>query len=498
MLELIDLNQRISKKDYEQWYPQLEIELGSCQRAAREVGLPSIWVFEGWHAAGKGLLINRLTQALDPRGFRVHLMTSPNPEESRRPWLWRYWMKLPAAGEIAIFDHSWYSRVLGERIGGEVSEKEVLRAYSQILEFERQLTSAGVLIHKFWLHVDAQEQRKRFRKLKKDAATAWKVTKGYWEQNRNYDRWIQAVEETLARTNTPDAPWTIVEATHAKYARVKIFRTLSQRMREAVAARQDVPPAKGTPMPAPSSNALVRPTVLDRVDLTRSLTREEYERELRTLRSRLYDLEHLAYQAKIPIVIAYEGWDAAGKGGNIKRLTRGLDPRGYQVVPIGPPSDEERLHHYLWRFWRHIPKTGHITIFDRSWYGRVLVERVEGFCTEGEWRRAFSEINEFEHQLVDSGTVIVKFWLHIDQTEQLRRFQERANTPSKQWKITDEDWRNREKWPQYEVAVVDMLERTSTVHAPWTILEANCKLYARIKALKTVADAIESAIHSRR
>lgn len=498
MLELIDLNQRLSRKDYDLWYPQLETELGNCQRAARKAGLPMIWVFEGWHAAGKGVLINRLTQTLDPRGFRVHLVTRPTAEESRRPWLWRYWMNLPSSGEIVIFDHSWYYRVLEERLRGDITELESARAYAEILEFERQLTAGGTLIHKFWLHVDAKEQRKRFRRLRKDPATAWKVTRDYWRQNRDYERWVQAVEETLACTNTADAPWTIIEATQAKFARVKVFRTLTQRVRDALAAGRDTPPATAAPAPVPEANALVRPTILDRVDLTLSLTREEYERKLRHLRSRLYHLEHQAYLARIPVVIAYEGWDAAGKGGNIKRLTRGLDPRGYQVVPIGPPTDEERRHHYLWRFWRHIPKTGHITIFDRSWYGRVLVERVEGFCAEREWKRAFSEINEFEHQLADFGTVIVKFWLHIDQEEQLRRFQERVNTPSKQWKITEEDWRNREKWAQYELAVVEMLERTSTIYAPWTILEANCKLYARIKALQTVADAIDAAIKKRK
>ena len=234
--------------------------------------------------------------------------------------------------------------------------------------------------------------------------------------------------------------------------------------------------------------------VLDRIDLSCSLDRDAYLAELAELQRRLYRLEHKMYVARIPMVIAYEGWDAAGKGGNIRRLTGGMDPRGYEVIPIAAPTQEELAHHYLWRFWRNVPKAGHIAIFDRTWYGRVLVERVEGFSSEEQWKRAYQEINEFERQLAEFGTVIVKFWLHISQEEQLRRFEARQTTPGKCWKLCDEDWRNRKKWPQYELAVLEMLERTSTTFAPWTIVEANDKHYARIKALRTVVNALEGAL----
>jgi polyphosphate kinase 2 (PPK2 family) len=247
---------------------------------------------------------------------------------------------------------------------------------------------------------------------------------------------------------------------------------------------------KASPQPRPAS----KKTILDRVDLKLSLSRPKYERELGQLQRRLFELEHRLYAARIPAVIVYEGWDAAGKGGNIRRLAQGLDPRGYEVIPVAAPTPDELAHHYLWRFWRKLPKAGHIAIFDRSWYGRVLVERVEGFCSEAAWQRAYQEINEFERQLADFGTVLVKFWLHIDRDEQLRRFKDRQKNRFKQWKITDEDWRNREKWGSTEVAVIDMLQRTSTSYAPWTILEANCKLHARIKALRTVAEALERAL----
>ena len=194
------------------------------------------------------------------------------------------------------------------------------------------------------------------------------------------------------------------------------------------------------------------------------------------------------------MVAVFEGWDAGGKGGAIRRLTRGLDARDYRVVPIAAPTEDERAHHYLWRFWRYLPRRGRITIFDRSWYGRVLVERVEGFAAEDEWRRAYSEINDFEAQLTDFGTVLLKFWLHITPDEQLRRFEERQGIGYKQWKITDEDWRNREKWALYESAVQDMVERTSTSAAPWTLVEGNSKRYARLKVLRTVCDALEAAL----
>jgi polyphosphate kinase 2 (PPK2 family) len=544
MLELIDLDQSVSKETYQRVFPGMEIRLGECQRAARAAGVPVVIVFEGWDAAGKGTLINRLTQALDPRGFQVHPTGAPDKAERLRPWMWRFWTALPAAGSFAIFDRSWYGRVLLERIAGLTPKRQWKRAYEEIQQFERQLADDGTVIVKFWLHIGKREQRQRFKRLEDDPATAWKVGKDEWKRHRQYERWLEAVEEMLQRTSTAYAPWTVVEATHGRFARVKVFETVIQAVEQQLqrlggsgnssaseAEQEDAPStggpadqrdqrcasvpvgarcpaARGTPpvgwkgkpaaepqpMPEPAELAASRQTILDRVDLSLSLPRDEYEQQLAQLQERLFRLEHELYVARLPAVIVYQGWDAAGKGGTIKRLTRGLDPRGYRVVPVGPPTAEEKAHHYLWRFWKNVPKAGHITIFDRSWYGRVMVERVEGLCTEDQWQRAFREINEFEHQLADFGTALVKFWLQIDRDEQLRRFQAREQTPYKRWKITAEDWRNREKWEQYEVAVVEMLERTSTTYAPWTILEANCKLYARIKALRTVAEALQSAL----
>ncbi len=448
-------------------------------------------MFEGLEAAGKGTAINQLMLPLDPRGFKVHPIHPPNEEEAMRPFLIRFWNKLPGRGRVAIFDRSWYNRVLGGRIDKQVPRKAWERAFEEILAFERQLTDDGAVIVKFWLHISRKEQRKRFRAIEKNPSLSWKVGKEDWKQHEQYGKYIRAAEEMMERTNTAAAPWVVVEGHDKQYALVKIFETLVETWSAAVERKKaQKAPGKGTFTQLPGRNV----TVLSGLDLSKKCGKEEYDKQIDECQERLRDLEHEIYVRRIPVVICYEGCDAAGKGGNIKRLTEKLDPRGYEVIPIAAPTKEELDHHYLWRFARAIPKAGHITIFDRTWYGRVLVERIEGFCSTEAWQRAYREINEFEAHLANYGTVIVKFWLHIDQDEQMRRFKDRQETPWKQWKITDEDWRNREKWPQYEVAINDMLANCSTSYAPWTIIEANDKYFARLKALKTVISAIEAKL----
>jgi len=494
MLEHIDLSKNISKAAYKEIFPEMEARMGALQRDAREAGVPVILVLEGWDAAGKGRLINRVTQVLDPRGVEVHAISAPNEVERFYPWLWRFWNSIPANGRFAVFDRSWYGRVLVERMEGLIDEAEWREAYEEIDQFERQLADAGVVIVKFWLHISRKEQKSRLKALEEDPALSFKAGKEEWRQNKDYNRWLVAVEEMMERTSTACAPWHVIEATQNRFARVKVFETVLGSLQQEVDRRAALPKTKPAPMPEPPDSPTMQRTILDQIDLDSSLERDEYGKQLDELQERLLALEHRLFLARVPALIVYEGQDAAGKGGNIRRLTQGLDPRGYEVVPIAAPNDEEKARHYLWRFWREVPKAGHIAIFDRSWYGRVLVERVEGFCADEEWKRAFREINEFERQLADFGTVIVKFWLQIDREEQLRRFESRQENAFKQWKITDEDWRNREKWDRYKVAVVDMLQKTSTTYAPWTILEANCKLHARIKALRTVADALERGL----
>ncbi|HUS90411.1 MAG TPA: polyphosphate:AMP phosphotransferase, partial [Phycisphaerae bacterium] len=485
----------VPKDQYKQAKDEMAIKLGVLQRRAKELGIPVAIVFEGLSAAGKGTLINELILPLDPRGFTVHSALPPNEEEALRPFLWRFWTRTPARGRLAVFDRSWYRRVLVDRVCGEVKGKALQQAYEDIRSFERQLAEDGCVILKFWLHISKKEQKRRFDKLRNNAATAWRVTRDDLKAHRQYDEYIAAADDTLAETDTDAAPWTVVESTDRRFAALKIFNALAGALEKRIAQAENVPKA-----PAKSRKAVaalppeLRSSILDQADLSLSLERDDYRKRLKAGQERLRELEHEIYVGRVPVAILYQGWDAAGKGGNIRRLTQDLDPRGYNVVPIGVPNDVELAHHYLWRFWTEFPKAGHIAIFDRSWYGRVLVERVEGLCTEAEWRRAYREINEMEQHMTNFGTVLLKFWLHIDKDEQLQRFEARQQTPYKQWKITDEDWRNREKWDAYKAAVEEMLFRTSTPYAPWTVVESNCKWYARVKALDTVREAIEKAL----
>lgn len=489
MLEKIDLSREVEKAEYKEAKPGLELRLAALQRQALEQKTPIIIVFEGWGAAGKGTLINDLILPLDPRGFKVYSALSPNEEESMRPFLWRFWLRSPARGRIAVHDRSWYRRVLNDRVDGLVSPKELRQTYQDICSFERQLSDDGTVIIKFLLHISKKEQKKRFKKLRSDPSTAWRVTKADQKHHKQYDEYLAAMDDMLAETDSEFAPWTVLEAHDFRFASLKMFTTVIEVLEDRLGGK------------APRADAGARRTrvklepfnvsILDKTDLSLSLPFDEYKEELKKQQERLRELEYEIYRKRVPVILTFEGWDAAGKGGNIRRVVQRLDPRGYEVVPISAPNDIEKTHHYLWRFWAQLPKAGHITIFDRTWYGRVLVERVEGFCSEDEWKRAYREINEMEQHLTHFGAVLLKFWLHIDADEQLRRFKEREKLAHKRWKITAEDWRNRKKWAEYKLAVDEMLFRTSTPYAPWTVVESNCKRYARIKVLKTVNRSIE-------
>ena len=490
MLEKVNLSQKTSKEDYRNTISELETKLGSLLRRMRDLKILLIVAFEGWGAAGKGTVINRLILSMDPRQFNVHLTRAPNEEERLRPFLWRFWIKTPERGRTVVFDRCWYRRVLSERVDRFVEKPVWSRAYGEINSFERQLVDGDTVIVKFFFHVSKKEQKKRFEKLQRNPVTALRVTKEYRKQHKQYRKYLQATEDMLAKTDTAVAPWTIVPAHDRRFATIKVFRIVIGFLEQKIKTIEEKSPADAGYFQPPSPAS----SVLDDVDLSLSLTRTEYEKELKRCQNRLIELEYRVFAKTIPVVIVYEGWDASGKGGNIRRLAQALDPRGYEVIPIAAPTEEENSHPYLWRFWKRFPRAGHIAIFDRSWYGRVLVERVEGFAMPAEWRKAYKEINEMEEQWVNFGSVLIKFWIHIDQDEQLKRFRERQENPFKKWKITDEDWRNREKWGDYQSAVNEMLRRTSTTYAPWTIVEGNCKLHARIKALRTVQAALEDRL----
>lgn len=496
MLEKLDLTKKLDKKEYKERMEKLAPKLGKLQRACKELGIPVMIAFEGYDAAGKGLQIGELIQALDPRGFEVYAVKKETREEKMHPFLWRFWMKMPARGRIAIYDSSWYRKVLIDRFDKKISDKDVEKAYRSILSFEEQLAADGMVLIKFFLAIDQEEQKKRFDKLLDSRETAWRVAKGDRKRNKNFEKYQAMNEEMLSRTDTSHAPWNLVEAVDRRFATVKIYETVAQILEEKVEAVRQQRAKDEEPQnePAQAEENRAEKTILSRADLTLSYTKEEYKERLKKLQKKIQKLHGELYRRRIPVVLGFEGWDAGGKGGAIKRLTQKMDPRGYVVHPTASPNDIERAHHYLWRFWTDMPKAGHVTIFDRTWYGRVMVERIEGFCSRGEWQRAYKEINDMERDLTDAGAIVLKFWMQIDKDEQERRFRAREENPEKRWKITDEDWRNRAKWDQYEEAVNEMLLRTSTPNAPWIVVEGNCKYYARIKVLETVCDAIEARI----
>jgi len=467
-------------------------ELAYLQRKCKEHGIPILIVVEGLSAAGKGTLINRIIQPLDPRGFKVSCIASPSRDEQLRPFLWRFWSRTPSTGRIAIFDRSWYRNLLDADIDNRMSEARLARAYEDVRAFERQLRDGGTIILKFFLEITQQEQTARLAALQENPATAWRVDDAVLKRLSRYKEYNQAVTRMYKESDL-DAPipWARLKARNnylaTATAQKVMIDVLGKRVRLAKGRGISIP-KPNKPFPMPKYPQAPR---LGEADLSLSLSKKEYLKIIEEKQARIHDLHNEMYRRRIPMVIVYEGWDAAGKGGNIRRLTARMDPRGYEVIPVSAPNDIEKSHHYLWRFWSEFPKAGHVAIYDRSWYGRVLVERVEGFCKEWEWKQAYREINEMEENFVNAGTILVKFWLHIDPKEQLQRFKSRELNPAKRWKLGEEDWRNREKWNLYERATNDMFLRTHTGHGQWTIVEANCKRFARIRALNTVIGAIE-------
>jgi AMP-polyphosphate phosphotransferase len=485
MFERCDTSLSVGDKEYKERIKPLGERLGVLQRRFRDEGIPVIILIEGWNASGISGVVTETIRHLDARGFSFHSFGKPCEEEKDRPLLWRFWVKSPAAGRIAIFARGWMSRSLAEEATGIGWETDLARSLSSIRTFERLLADDGTVFVKIFLHITREEQKRRLDERERGRFTSWLVTRGDWDFHRHYDRYLPVIERLIRETDTPPAPWTVIGANDPNFAALEVVSAIVGRMEQRLASAPTLP-AAGTARPAP--------TDLRKVDLARSLSGEKYRDLLPLCQGRLRELQALLFKRKVPLIVLYEGWDAAGKGGNIRRLTQPLNPRGFDVVPVGAPSDIEKKHHHLWRFVREFPRAGQITVFDRSWYGRVLVERVEGLCSEAEWRRAYDEINEIESWWTESGGLLVKFWLEIDPGKQLDRFTRREQDPLKQWKVTDEDWRNREKWDDYAAAVDEMLLRTHTRAAPWTVVPSNDKNYSRIHAYRTVIEHIEKGL----
>jgi polyphosphate:AMP phosphotransferase len=492
MFESAELGHKISKTAWKKEIPELREALLDAQLdLLQSKKFPVIILVAGVDCAGKGETVNILNEWLDPRHVETHALRDLTDEELERPRMYRYWRVLPPQGKIGIFIGTWYSAPLVENVYGDIKNAELDQRLERIIHFEKMLCDEGALVLKFWLHLSQGEQRKRLKSLEKDPKTRWRVTDTDWQHYKRYDKFRKVSERMLRSTSTPESPWMIVEGTDPRYRYLTIGKALLSALRQ----RLDAPeaPHHDEPIP-PMMPAIDDLLILRTMDLSKKVKKSDYEDDLEKYKGKLNLLTRHDDFKKLSIVVVFEGNDAAGKGGSIRRITQGLDARQYRVIPVAAPTEEERAQPYLWRFWRNIPRKGRFAIFDRSWYGRVLVERVEGYCPRADWMRAYGEINDFEEQLVRNKTVVVKFWLAISQEEQLKRFKAREKVSFKRFKITDDDWRNRDKWGEYELAVCDMIDRTSTEIAAWTLVEANDKNYARIKVLKTLCERIEEAL----
>jgi polyphosphate:AMP phosphotransferase len=493
MLESAEIGHRISKADYALEEPKLREALLNAQWDLSQSGRgPVLLVISGVEAGGRGETANKLTEWMDPRHIRVVAFGPRTGDDLMHPLPWRYWRALPPSGRVGIFMNAWYTETLVARLRGKISEARLQLHLEAIRHHERMLADEGVVLLKFWIHLSKKDQERRLERLEKDPRTSWRVTRRDWAAWRVYSKSHKLWEHVLRDTSTGEAPWYVVEGTDDRYRHMTVGKILLEAMQRTFKAKG--PPA--------ASRAItpVAPSVVDNVkliralDLSKALPDREYAREIEKYQGKLAKLTRHRRFAGRSLILVFEGADAAGKGGAIRRVTAALDAHRYVTVPVAAPTDEERAHPYLWRFWRQVPPLGGIAIFDRSWYGRVLVERVEGYCSVADWMRAYDEINQFEEQLTDGGAVVVKFWLQISEKEQLERFRAREKISFKRFKITADDWRNRKKWSAYEKAVCDMVDRTSTEIAPWTLVEAEDKNYARVKILRTIQRRLEAAL----
>ncbi len=483
MFETAEVGNRTDKATYDAHVPELRTALLQAQRNLAESDAAVVILIGGAEGAGKEATVGLLLNWLDTRGVETHAMWDETDEERERPPLWRFWRVLPPKGKMAILFGSWYTQPIIDRVYGKLKGSQLEREMRRIRDFEQMLTNEGTTVLKFWMHLAKPIQAKRLEKLKADPRTRWRVRKSTFQFFKRYDDFRRVSEKCLRLTSTGFAPWHVVEATNNRFRNLTVTTTVLSALREAVSGST----ATAEPATVPVAGAAMQGVnVLQRLDLGVTLPEDTYRKRLAKYQARLSKLTRRLHDAGRSLILVFEGTDASGKGGAIRRITSAVDPRLWRVMSVAAPTDEEAARPYLWRFWRSLPRRGHVTVYDRSWYGRVLVERVEGFCRPGDWRRAYGEINEFEEQLTEFGTVIVKFWLATSPEEQLRRFQDRQTTPYKQYKLTEEDWRNREKWDAYENAACDMIERTSTERAPWVLVEANDKYWARIKVIRSV------------
>ena len=490
MFESAEVGSKVDKKAYAARVPALREQLLATQRRLAVAPLSVVVVVGGVEGAGKGEIVNLLLEWMDARGIETHSLWALTDEEKARPPMWRFWRILPPKGHLGIFLGSWYTQPIIDRVLGRTRQLELDVALDRMLDFERMLANENTLVVKLWLHIGEKTQKRRLEKLESDPDQSWRVTKLDWQFFKHYKRFARVSEHALRRTSTGETPWHVIEATDWRHRDLTAGTVLLEALKQRLDKIDATPPPKLEPdLPTPKTVSILRA-----LDLSHKLEDRTADRRLLKHMGEISRHSRLLAEAKRSLLLVFEGPDAGGKGGAIRRVIRAIDARLYQVVPISAPTDEELARPYLWRFWRHLPSHGRVAIFDRSWYGRVLVERIEGLCPEEDWRRAYAEINAFEQQLCEAGTIVLKFWLWISPEEQLRRFKDRQATAYKQYKITEDDWRNRKKWDAYEAAACDMIEKTSSEDAPWVPVEADDKNWARVKVLETVAGTLRKEL----
>jgi polyphosphate:AMP phosphotransferase len=503
MFQTAELGRKVSKKEFKEQELVLRTNLLALQQKLRQKGqFPVLIDIAGVRGAGKGTSVNLLNKWMDARWIRTHAYHEPTDEESQRPTFWKFWRHLPPRGQIGIHMSGRYSRPVLDYVYGKITLGDFKHRLERINTFEKALADDGTMLQKFWFHISKEVQKERLESIEHDKLRSWRMSDIDWKHYQMYDQFIEAAELTISLTNTGHAPWEIVEGQDYNYRSLQMGELFQERLERHIVseefrqkylsdmrAKMD---KKVDDQEEEGINNVV--TILDQMDLSKTISKKDYRQELKLGQARLANLHNQATQKKISTILVFEGPDAAGKGGCIRQLTEVLDARYFKVYPFAAPTALEHAHHYLWRFWSCIPMSGRMTIFDRSWYGRVLVERVEGFAGDDEWRRAYAEINDFEDQIIDDGVVLLKFWLQISKDEQLARFKAREVTPHKRWKLQDEDWRNREKWGDYNVAAHEMIQQTSVKDSPWILVENESKHYGRIKVLNAVCDALEAAL----
>jgi AMP-polyphosphate phosphotransferase len=478
----------LSKSDYKAREATLRLELLEVQKQLATSGKAVLILMNGVEGSGKGETIKKLLEWIDARGVEVTAFWTASGEFEEHPMLWRFWNKLPPKGRMGIFFGSWYTQPIIDRVFRNITKDAFAQQLDEIAKLERMLTAEGVILIKLWLYLDQNEQKKMLQTArKKKSATSWRISKIARKFARKRKRFHKIDMEALAATHTGHAPWTVIDARFENRRELIVGETILGKLTEQIAGTGNSPDYAGIWSPATRN-------LLEELDSSLKMSDAEFDDRFNKLTLKMRTLTDDLSLSKRNLVLVFEGPDAAGKGGAIRRVIHAVDPRHYRMIAISAPTDIEKAHPYLWRFWQDTPGHGKIHIFDRSWYGRVLVERIERFCTENEWQRAFGEIRDFEQSMIATGSIIRKFYLSTTSDEQLARFKVRKITPYKQYKLTEEDWRNRDKWNAYQGAASDMVVNTSTADAPWILVEANDKNFARIKVLEAVCTALEDAL----